>query len=202
MIDKYIGDVVEAIWAQPDTDAQLACESALDQMAAMNDFHMWATDHGFPCPSLRIGINSGLMRMGEFGTKYRRSFTAMGDNVNLASRLEGINRSYGTRIMISGPTRKRLSQDMVVRPIDRVRVMGRDEPLEIFELLCRATELSPQQIEFLDAYGRALAQYFDEDFTAALSSFERAEQMSPGDGPCEIFATRCRYVLKQPLDAR
>jgi len=194
-IDKYIGDVVEAFWWQP-MGAQLACESALDQMQAMSEFHAWATENGYPSPPIRIGINTGSMRIGEFGTRYHSNYTVMGDHVNLASRLEGINKEYGTRILISESTRKRLSKDMVVRQIDRVRVKGKDDPLGLFELVCRASELPPWQAGFLEVYGQGFSQYFAQDFTGALKSFERAEKISPGDGPSRVLASRCRELIQ------
>lgn len=196
IIDKYIGDVVVALWSQGD-GAQLACEAALDQSAEMVEFHAWAAQNGYPSPSFRIGINSGSMRVGEVGTDYLRHFTVMGNEVNRASRLEGRNKAYGTRILIAGATRERLSHDLVVRPVDRVRVKGEEGVLEIFELLCRAGDLTQQKMEFLEVYRRAFDQYGQEQFAEALRSVEQAQLLAPGDGPCAILNARCRDRLQE-----
>ena len=199
IVDKYIGDIIMSYWTKPHLDAQLACEAALDQMAEMADFHLWAAANGFPSPGIRIGINSGAMQIGEMGTKYLRARTVAGDEVNLASRLEGRAKEYGVRTLISEATRQRLSDDLITRQIDRLRVKGREGTVDIFELVCRKGELSPERETFLGLYRDGMNHYFGQRYAEAILSFEGAVALVKRDGPCELYIARCRRLMREFL---
>ena len=138
LLDKYIGDAVMAFWgapvASPDHAAR-CCRAALEMVASLarlNDH--WQTV-GLPLLSIRVGIHSGEAAVGNFGSARRFSYTAMGDSVNLASRLEGLNREYGTTILISEATLDAIGEAFVCRQVDHVRVRGRNQPVGVYELL-------------------------------------------------------------------
>jgi len=198
VLDKYIGDVIEAFWTEPKVHAQLACECALDQLAAMRDFHAWASSNGYPSPDIRIGVNSGLMSVGELGTEVLRNFTVMGDEVNLASRIEGLTKIFGAQILLSGATRKGLSSDMVVRHIDRVRVKGKEGSVDIFELVCRKADLAEQKAAFLALYEQGMSEYLRGNFSAASKFFEQTKALIPADGPSKVMVERCMQYRQLP----
>jgi adenylate cyclase len=140
LLDKYIGDAVMAFWGAPVPNpdhAARCCRAALDMLAALATLHeRWRTA-GLPLLHIRVGIHSGEAAVGNFGSARRFSYTAMGDSVNLASRLEGLNREYGTTILISEATLDAIGDEFLCREVDRVRVRGRSQPVGVYELLGR-----------------------------------------------------------------
>jgi len=138
-LDKYVGDEIMAFWGapvdQPD-HAILACKTALDQMWFLNNIlNPKLKREGKPLLNIGIGINSGLMTVGNMGSKNRMDYTLMGDNVNLGARLEGTNKVYGTNIIISEFTFEMVKNDVIVRELDNIRVKGKTKPVKIYELL-------------------------------------------------------------------
>ena len=199
VVDKYIGDIIMSYWTKPNMDAQLACESALDQVGELAGFHLWAAQNDFPTPEIRIGINSGAMRIGESGTKFLHTSTVIGDGVNLASRLEGRAKEYGVRILISAETRQHISDDLITRQIDRVRIKGRDGYLDVFELVCRRGELSAERENFLHLYQEGMDHYLGQRFTDSISSFASALALAKDDWPCQLYISRCHRLMEECL---
>jgi adenylate cyclase len=197
-IDKFIGDAVMAFWGAPAANPDHAvdcCRSALACLRAIRDSGL-VDDQGQPV-KIRIGINSGDMLVGNIGSEVRLNYTVIGDAVNIASRLEGTNKVYGSQIII-GPETRRLAGDHVcVRELDRLAVYGRAGGLQIYELLGMTNEAagSPGWVEFYEA---GLASYRARNFSAAIDNFEKAQNLRKQDQASSMMIERCRQQLEAP----
>jgi adenylate cyclase len=199
IIDKYIGDGIMAYWGPPFTSAEehpgLACLAALDQLAGLAAFRaelpeLTGVRRGFPEIDIRVGIATGDVVVGNIGSEQARNYTVIGDTVNLASRLEGANKTYGTRALI-GEVTNRFAGDLVeTREIDRVLVVGKTEPQRIFELLGRKGEVAEERLKLRDTFDEALAAYRRKDWPEAHAGFEGCLKIMPGDGPSKVFLSR------------
>lgn len=207
IIDKYIGDSIMAFWVPPFVEAsqqaELACAAALDQFARLDSFRARVPDviglrRDIPLIDFRVALASGEVVVGSIGSSQARSFTVMGDTVNFAARLEGANKVYGTRILIDGTTRDMAGDAIEAREIDRIAVVGRDEPLSLHELAAMAGELPPARRELFDRYARGLACYRDGRWDEALKALEAALACDPEDGPSRTLADRSRQFKSDP----
>ena len=199
IIDKYIGDGIMAFWGPPFTSTEehpgLACLAALDQLATLAAFRaelpeLTGLKRGFPEIDIRIGIATGDVVVGNIGSEQTRNYTVIGDTVNLASRLEGANKTYGTRVLVSEAT-SRLAADLVeTREIDRVLVVGKTEPQRIFELLGRKGDVTEERLKLRNAFDEALAAYRRKNWEEARAAFESCLKIVPDDGPSRVFLSR------------
>ena len=209
IIDKYIGDSVMAFWGPPftgeDEHARLACLAALDQRARMEAFvrqvpEILGLRKDVPQLRVRMGICTGEVTVGSIGSEDARSYTVIGDTVNLASRLEGVNKQYHTEIIVAEDT-YRLAQDAVeARELDSVRVVGRSEPVRLYELLCRKGELTEEQAKLRGRFEAALRAYRAGQWDEAQAGFTACRQANPNDGPAALFLERIAK-LRQGGDA-
>ncbi len=211
IIDKYIGDSIMAFWVppfvEPEDQAVLACGAALAQFDLLADFRRQLPDliglrRDIPEIGIRVAIASGEVVVGSIGPDFARSFTVMGDTVNFASRLEGVNKVYGTRILIDEATAKMAGSAIVTRErgdgAEHARVVGRDEPLRIFELVAMAGATTQQQSDLYGAYVTGLAAYRQGDWTAAAAAFDGAVALDPADGPSRKMLDRVRALTATP----
>lgn len=189
-LNKYEGDAIMAFWgapiAQPD-QAVRGCFAALDMLARLREIQKGFKEKGLPLMHTRIGINTGLVFVGNFGSKRKFDYTAIGDHVNLASRLEGANKAFGTGCMIAESTYQGAKEFVEVRRLGRIRVVGRDSPVGIFELLARTGELSREQKEMRDAFEEGLAHFEKREWQQATERFRRAIEIVPEDGPAKVY---------------
>src|SRR5712675_1837772 len=199
IIDKYIGDAIMAFWGPPftgaDEQARLACLAALEQLAGLAAFRAELPDltglkRGFPEIDIRIGIATGDVVVGSIGSEQTRNYTVIGDAVNLASRLEGANKTYGTRVLISEATNRLAADTVETREIDSVLVVGKTEPQRIFELLGRRGEVAPDRLALRDAYLEALDAYRRKAWEEARARFEGCLAITPCDPPSKVFLGR------------
>jgi adenylate cyclase len=197
-IDKFIGDAVMAFWGAPAPNpdhavdaccAALACQNALRQLGLTDD-------HGRPV-KIRIGINSGDMLVGNIGSEFRLNYTVIGDAVNVASRLEGSNKEYGTEIIIGEETRRLAGNRIHVRELDRLVVYGRSGGLAIYELLGVAQNVAVLP-RWAALYESALAAYRAQDFARAISLFQQVLDSKGSDHPAQMMLERCRGLLQSP----
>ena len=208
IIDKYIGDAIMAFWGPPftgaDEQARLACLAALDQIAGFAAFRAELPDliglkRGFPEIDIRIGIGTGDVVVGSIGSEQTRNYTVIGDAVNLASRLEGANKTYGTRVLISEATNQLAADMLETREIDTVVVVGKTEPQRIFELLGRKGEVARERLALRDGYVEALDAYRRKDWDKALAGFEQCLAIVPCDTPSKLFLERiARFRVTGP----
>jgi adenylate cyclase len=201
-LDKYIGDAVMALWGAPYDEpdhATRACEAALRMLTRLAELQREWRAHGQPVMDIGVGINTGIASVGNMGSSLRHGYTAMGDSVNLASRLEGLNKEYGTRIIISESTHKALRSDrMLVRELDMIRVKGKLLPVTIYEVL-DAEALGREGKELVELFARGQKAYKLRDWRAAGQAFEQVLDRWSDDGPSRIFLRRCEeYLAEEP----
>lgn len=197
-IDKFIGDAVMAFWGAPAPDqdqAVHACRAALAIAARMQAGLDGAEAVG-PL-RVRLGIATGPAIVGNVGSVRRLNYTALGDTVNLASRLEAVNKVYGTTILLSASTRAGAGDAVLARELDTVAVYGRMEGERVFELVAMAPDAPPP---VLATYATALAHYRRGAYAEALRSLEAADTVTAADGPSRWLARRCRQLLTTPPD--
>lgn len=197
-IDKFIGDAVMAFWGAPaehPDHALAACRAALACQRAIRTLGL-TDDYGHPL-RVRIGINSGNMLVGNIGSDVRLNYTVIGDTVNVASRLEGVNKVYGTDIIIGEETRRLAGDRIIVRELDRLAVYGRHEGIGIFELIADASaEASPP--DWTALYEAGLAAYRARDFSAAIGFFQKLLTLRESDGAARFMIGRCRALIEAP----
>jgi adenylate cyclase len=200
-LDKYIGDAIMAFWgaprAQPD-HALRACRAAVDMVARLEVLRRSLRERGLPDLDVGIGVNTGPMSVGFVGSQDRfYNYTVLGDAVNLASRLEGANREYGTRILLGDATRAQVGDAVVARPLDRVRVKGKREPVAIHELLALAPA-PPALAAFLEQFAWGLSAYQAQRWDEAVARFRAAERLRGGDPPSLVYLARCEAMRRSP----
>jgi adenylate cyclase len=200
MLKEYVGDELMAIFGAPIEQAdhaERACAVALalrEHRVALRE--EWAK-LGRPPLIAGTGINSGLMLVGNLGSKYRFAYGAVGDHVNLGFRLEGINKAYGTEILIGENTAQLIGESFLLRAVDLVRAVGREQAVRIHELLARAcTPFPKEQEKALSAYATGLEAYRQQRWHEALELFEESLAFWPGDGPSRTMARRCQVYQK------
>jgi len=198
VIDKYIGDAIMAYWGPPfnnDADqARLACLAALDMVGRVAPLRAELPEilgvRSVPPLDIRIGIATGEALVGSIGSELMMSYTIMGDSVNLASRLEGANKVYETRILASEATAKAIAPDVEVREVDRVVVLGQKEPQAVFEVMARKGELTAAQAELRARFVEALGAYRAKQWETARRGLLTALEVVPNDGPSVALLKR------------
>jgi class 3 adenylate cyclase len=225
-IDKYEGDAIIAFFGAPvhmEEHAALACRSAVQMHKAEVDINREAIARGLITPEVmqglvskgilktpddpnplftRLGVNTGDMVVGNMGTPDKMDYTIMGDAVNLAARLEGINKQYNTGgILISEYTQAKLGDEFVMRPLSRVRVVGKNIPIRLYELLDIREEATPELLGMVEKWGTAFKAYEDRNFAAAGNAFKAIYQKDPQDRVAKLYLDRCaKYFTAPPPD--
>jgi adenylate cyclase len=197
-IDKFIGDAVMAFWGAPAVNADHAfdaCRAALACQRALRSSGL--TDDGGRPLTVRVGVNSGDMLVGNIGSELRLNYTVIGDAVNIASRLEGANKEYGTAIIIGEETRRLAGDRIHVRELDRLMVYGRTGGIAIYELLALAGDGATLP-HWVVLYDRGLAAYRSRDFSGAASFFQQVLDARTSDQPARMMLERCRHYLVSP----
>ena len=200
-IDKYIGDAIMALFGAPlerPDHAVLACRTALAMMSRLETLNREWESQGRPVMRIGLGLNTGEVAVGNMGSDRLFNYTAIGDNVNLASRLEGLNKYYGTAILISSATSQRLDGQFVLREVDLVRVKGKAQELTIFELLAEG-DPDPDLAEFLDLYRRGRTLFCDRHWQESAAAFAAALKLRPEDLPSQNYLELSeKYQLTPP----
>ncbi len=199
-LDKYMGDAIMAFWGDPiprPDHALEACRTALAMIEALDGLNQRFAGRGWPRIDIGVGVNTSTVSAGNFGSDVLFDYTVMGDGVNLASRLEGINKTYGTHIVISEFTLAAVKDQAVVRELDAVRVKGKREPVRIFELL-GVGQVGPEEAALLVDFAAALADYRTQKWDAAAEGFRRCLARRPDDGPSALYLERCATMKADP----
>jgi adenylate cyclase len=201
-LKEYVGDELMAIFGAPieqSDHAKRACAAALAMREARNALASEWAEMGRPRLRARTGINSGPMLVGNLGSSYRFAYGVLGDHVNLASRLEGLNRVYGTDILIGENTAALVESAFVIRELDMVRVKGRFQAVRIYDLLATSeTGLPPDQEKALRVYAEGLEAYRKQLWDAAVGLFKQALALKLGDGPSRVMMERCQAYRDVP----
>lgn len=199
-LDKYIGDSVMSFWGAPVENkrhAICACKSALIcQELIFNLCHKWSIE-GKPVFKTRIGIHTGNVVVGNMGYEKRINYTVLGDGVNLASRLEGINKFYGTQIIISQDTYKHVHNEFHTRMLDRITVKGKLQPVSIYELLAERGKLNLDDLSYNKLYEHGLNCYFAGNWDDAMDFFNQVLAIKD-DLPSKIMIARCKKFKQNP----
>jgi adenylate cyclase len=198
-VDKFIGDAIMAIWGAPLDDgdhAVHALQAAMSMMVQLKRTQQDYARRGLPVIDIGIGINTGNMSVGNFGSHERFDYTVMGDNVNLASRLEGTNKDYGTHILISEFTKEELGAQFFCRFIDKVRVKGKNKAVNIFEPLVEGTPDSAL-VKEVEVFENAMADYRNQEFAKAQEVIAELYRSNPLR-LYAIYLHRINTYLKSP----
>jgi adenylate cyclase len=193
-LDKYMGDAIMAFWGAPIEDAQHARNAvlaALDMQKAVGVLNQRFAARGWPRLEIGVGVNSGTVRVGDMGSRIRRAYTAMGDAVNVASRLEGRTKVYAVGILVGEATRSRV-KDVVFREIDRIRVKGKDEAITIYEPLASETDKGE-----LPLWEEALRAYRAQEWTVAEAAVLNLQRRNPG---CGLYGAFLKKIQEKRLN--
>lgn len=202
-LDKYIGDAVMAFWGAPFEEpghAERACNSALDMMQRMHELQKQWEAEGKPHLDIGIGLNTGVASVGNMGSSLRYGYTALGDTVNLSSRLEGLNKDYATHILANESTyRSAMDSGFVFRELDLIRVKGKLQPVTIYELVGRSEDCSADTKELLSLFSAARILYQARQWGKAQNAFQSILEKWPSDGPSRTYWKRCQeYLFDEP----
>jgi adenylate cyclase len=207
VIDKYIGDAIMAYWGPPFVEeveqANFACLAALDMIGRVETLRKELPEHlgvrTIPADyDIRIGIATGEALVGSIGSEFMMSFTVMGDTVNLASRLEGANKVYGCRCLISEGTAKMCAAGFELREIDRLVVVGQSQPQTVYEIMGTKGTLATAQNALRTHYAEGLAAYRARRWDQARKAFGSALEAAPADGPSMAFIARLDGFAQNP----
>lgn len=201
-VDKFIGDGIMAFWGRPfvssDDYATRACTAAMECLKAAAELRAKWQAEGKPQFFQRIGIATGNVVVGNIGTDTKKNFTVIGDSVNLASRLEGANKVYGTEVLVDARTAELARGSVLFREVDQIVVVGKTEPVRIFEPLAILGQGTGPIRAHLGLYEKALAAYRQRDFKAALTLLAELQQKQPDDGPARWLSGACHELLAHP----
>ena len=201
-IDKYVGDMVMAFWGAPLDDPNHrahAVQAALKMLAKVEELKPEFKERGFPEVNIGVGINSGFMNVGDMGSTYRRSYTVLGDAVNLGSRLEGITKVYGVKLLIGEQTYDHL-EGYLCRLVDKVQVKGKEEPIRIYQPLCMEKEASEDLLSLVDEYHKAHQKYVKQDWDEAERMFLQLKAKDPDTLLYDVYLERIPALRTQVLE--
>jgi adenylate cyclase len=204
-LDKFVGDGIVAFFNAPapiEKHAEVACKAALEVVQKLSDVEAERRAANRPIFQTRIGLHTGEVLVGNIGTQQRLSYSAIGDAVNLSSRLEGLNKLYGSLILASGQTKTETGNQFEWRYIDRVAVLGRSQGTDVFELLGYRSTVPSDKLELRDEYEAGLKKYFDGDFQTAAVHFSAVLAHQPDDGASQVLLARCNQLALRPVPGR
>ncbi len=204
-IDKYEGDAIIAFWGAPLTDDEHALNACYTAIDAQHEMKMLAIhwknqgiDDRLANMMTRIGINTGPMVVGNMGSSNRMDYTMMGDSVNLAARLEGVNKFYGTYNLISETTYEMVKDYVEARELDKIIVVGKEEAVTIYELVCRKGELPKNYVEGFKLFNEAMKAYRNRDFQTSIEYFNKVTEYIEKDPPSLCYIERIKFYLINP----
>ena len=199
-IDKYMGDAIMAFWGAPIDDpahAKLALEAGIEMLSRVGDINKSFAARGWPEIRIGVGINTGMMSVGNMGSEFRMAYTVLGDAVNLGSRLEGLTKGYGVDLLVSEST-KAAVPEYAFREIDRVRVKGKDQPVAIYEPLCLKTDIDKAWKDELRLYREAIKLYRNQEWDMAEMNFINLQKQSRSPGLYKVYVERVAQYRKDP----
>jgi adenylate cyclase len=210
-LDKYIGDAVMAFWGAPFEEpghAAKACNAALEMMRRVRELQKQWKAEGKPILEIGIGLNTGVASVGNMGSVLRYGYTALGDAVNLSSRLEGLNKDFGTHVIVSETTYQVAREEsFVFRELDLLRVKGKLQPVTIYELIGRQADFTAngnaEELRTrLDLFARGREFYRNREWQSAQQTFQQVLDRWPEDGPSRVYWKRCQdYLFEEPPSA-
>jgi adenylate cyclase len=200
-VDKFEGDAIIAFFGAPlpcDDHALRACGAALTMQRKNAELNEKLEKEGWPPLVTRIGINTGRMVVGNMGSAQRMDYTIMGDSVNLASRLEGANKQYGSLVMISEFTYEQVKEKLESRELDMITVVGKEKPVRVYELLANRGEMDENTAQAVEAFAQGLSLYRVQKWDEAIARFEEAIRIRGQDRPSQVYIQRCQEFKANP----
>lgn len=201
LVDKFEGDAIVALFNAPNDvprHAVEACHAAIEIQHGSHHMRRRFADMGRDEWHTRIGLNTGPATVGNVGTERHMGYTMIGDEVNLAARLEGANKQYGTYTMISKSTYEQAKDEIDARELDLIRVVGKNEPVRVYELIDHAGHATDDTRRLMDEYAKGLAAYRKRDWDQAIRCFESALETEPPDPASRVLLERCRLYRETP----
>jgi adenylate cyclase len=195
--------MIMAFWGAPVQDPQHHQHAVLGALAMLDklvEMQPELSKRGWPKIEIGVGINSGMMNVGDMGSEYRRAYTVIGDAVNLGSRLEGLTKYYGVRLIVSESTREGLD-GIVLRTLDRVQVKGKNEPVDIYEPVGESSTVSAQLLQEVEESNRAMEYYFAADWEQARSAFQALHDAHPERKMYGLYLERIQTLEEQGVKA-
>ncbi len=201
-INRFQGDAIFAFWGAPiaqENHALLACQAALRCREFLRHLEEKWVAGGLPPRSYRFGINTGEVVIGNVGSSARYEYMAVGEDVNLANRLEGANKHYGTQILISERTYSLIKDTLIAREIDIIRVVGNSKPIKVYELVAEKGKIDEKKARQLEHFEAGIRAYRVRQWEEAISCFKQALQLAPEDNPAKTYIKRCiEYQQVEP----
>jgi len=193
VIDKYIGDCIMAFWGAPldsDNDEINACQASLNSLRTLDEINRGFKEKGMTEISVRIGLHTGPVIAGNLGSNRIFNYTVVGDTVNLASRIESVNRVYGTNIIISEDTLNNTGDKFFTREIGLIAVKGKEVPIRIYELIGERETVDQEYVSMVEKYNQGMELYKQKNFEKAIEVFAGILENN-NDGPSEFYKKRC-----------
>jgi adenylate cyclase len=201
-IDKYVGDMVMAFWGAPLNDPRHAYNAVKGGMAmqeALAKLNETLVKENKPEVKNGVGVNTGIMNVGDMGSKFRKAYTVLGDTVNLASRLEGQTKFYRIGMLVGEITYAETKDDFAYRKVDKIKVKGKDTGVEVFCPICETKDITPEIKEELNIHHQALDTYFHQKWDEAEAAFKKlAEKYPKNHGLYEVYVERIDFYRKEP----
>jgi adenylate cyclase len=204
-LDKFVGDGIIALFGAPnvlENHAERACLASLRMQKRLKELRAKWKAEGRPELKMRIGLCTGVAKVGNMGSEQRFNYTMIGDMVNIASRLEGVNKAYGIYTLISETTRKAAGNEITVREVDTIKVVGRKKPVTVFELMGYNEHSDKSIKDTIAKYQQGLQAYRDQNWNQAIELFKAVQAVLPDDGPSKTMLARCyEYKLEPPSES-
>ncbi len=199
-IDKYMGDAIMAFWGAPlhePQHARYALDTAINMLEQLQDLQTQFKAKGWPKIDIGIGLNTGIMSVGNMGSQFRIAYTVLGDAVNLGSRLEGLTKQYGVKLIVSETTRNAVPE-YFYRELDKVRVKGKERPVSIFEPIDLLTKIDEDFATEINYYKLALGYYRQQSWDIAIEFFNELSKTNPNCLLYQIYLKRIKYFIENP----
>ena len=200
-VDKFEGDAIIAFFGAPNfmpNHAAVACRACIQMQQRLGQLRTKWRAEGKPELNMRIGMNTGSAVVGNMGSRQRMDYTMMGDTVNTAARLEGVNKVYGTYTMVSASTYAKARQEVIGRELDAINVVGKAEPVAVYELVGLAGQVAPATQELIETYQDGLKAYRRRDWNRAIIFFNRTLALAPDDRASQVMISRCNQYKTAP----
>lgn len=202
VLDKYIGDAILAVFGAPFSsgdDPDRAVKTSIDMLAALDQFNRKRLEEGKEAINIGIGISTNHILAGNIGSLKRMDYTVIGDGVNLASRLEGANKMYGTHILVSEFTYEKLQDTYISREIDVIRVKGKTKPISVYQVLAESEyALFPSEEQGLALFREGLLFYRQREWEKGMKCFSQVLESHPYDTVSRLYLDRCQYFAQNP----